>query len=244
MRNIIFAIVLLVFGACKRGVTADLDIDPEFVCVPAETELYWEVMAVGRAGIQIEVADTDAPTFLFPNNPYETENQSGTLLMPVPQGETEFRLTAESSGRTATDSERVIGMGSESLSGGFVFEPDCGDAGEVNGWKSVSLSGYDASISPRGITNTSDREIIITHAGTSRPLAPRETSSAWNGTSLNGRWDISARLLSRTRRGAEMVTESCSQTLGPGGSVSPTPGDSTRTIQLEALTAAFTFGCD
>ncbi len=244
MNKVTIALFLLLVVGCKQGVTVELKADPEFVCVPAETELSWTVMEVGEADVSIIVARTDAESYLFPNNPHETREQAGTLLMPVPQGSTEFQLTAEASGKSSTDSATVIGMGSESLSGGLFFEPDCGDAGEVNGWYSVELSGYDPSISPRTITNTSDRRIIVTHAGISSPLEPRDSSSAWNGTRLNGTWSVSAELLSRTRRGAEMVTESCSPSVGPGGSVSPTPGDATRTIQLQPLSAAFVFGCD
>ncbi|MEO1659929.1 MAG: hypothetical protein AAFR51_02990 [Pseudomonadota bacterium] len=236
-------IALIMGTACKQGVYAEIDVDPEVLCVPGETEISWDVESVGTPGISITVTDTDSPTYLYPGLPFATTSATGTLAVAVPEGQTEFQINASASGKSSTDTVTVTGLGSDSLAGQFTFEPDCSDDGSVNGWYPVDVSGYDPAISPRGITNTSNRQIIITHGGISDTLEQRETSSAWNGTELNGKWSVSARLLNRTLIDGEMVTESCSPTVGPGGYVSPNPGDPTRTIRLQSLSASFTFGC-
>ncbi|MEM9841323.1 MAG: hypothetical protein AAF767_01685 [Pseudomonadota bacterium] len=218
--------------------------DPEFVCVPGESELSWEVTSRDSVTMTLSVDDTDAEPPLLSEFPVRRSDKIGSLDVTVPEGRTVFRIRAGGSDSAATETTSVIGMGSESLTNPITFDPNCADTGAVNGWRSVEFAGYDDAIRPRSVMNTSDRVISITHAGVTRSLAPRETSSAWNGTQLSGRWTVSAELLSRAPRGAGMVTESCDPGLGPGGSVSPTPGDSTRTIPLQPLTASVTFGCD
>jgi hypothetical protein len=228
---------------CQVAVKS-FEADPEFVCVPGESELNWEVASRSTVNITLSVEDTDSTPPLLSEFPISTNAPVGSREITVPEGRTEFRLLARGGGDNDSATTTVTGLGSETLTNLLTFDPDCAADGSVNGWTSVDLTGYDDAIRPRGVTNTSDRIVTITHAGISRPLAPRETSSAWNGTALGGRWSVTAMLLSRTPRGAEMVTESCSPTVGPGGSVAPTPGDATRTIRLEALSASVAFGCD
>jgi len=242
MRKLCFGLALFAV-ACKQGVTVDFEIDPEFVCVPGETELSWDVKTPGTPDINISVETAESSSFSFPGFPHITTVADGTLSAAVPEGRTEFKLTASARGKTASETERVVGLGSESMTGGFVFEPSCAATGAFNGWKSVELASYDSNISPRGVTNTSDREILISHEGITRVIEPGFTSSAWNGTSLNGVWSVSATLLNRVMVGAEMVSESCDPGVGPAGTVSPTLGDPTRTIPVGSLSADFTFGC-
>ncbi len=237
-------LAIMILSACKQGVTVDLEADPEFVCLPGETELRWDVNSVGTPTINIDVTTTDSRSFLFPNLPHETSNAADTLDLAIPAGRSEFTLTASASGRSSSESVSVIGVGSESLPGSFIFEPECTDTGDFDGWSSVEMSSYDSAISPRGVTNTSDRPIVISHAGVSLLLEPGTTSSAWNRTQLNGQWSVSATLLNRASRGADIVTESCDPDVGPGGTVSAPAGDSSRTVRVNRLTAAFTFGCD
>lgn len=241
--RILYFTALVLLASCKQGVTVDFEVDPEFVCVPAETQLSWEVLGPGNPDVTISVVSAESESFLFPGFPHETSVREGTLSAAVPEGRTEFELTARIGAKTASATENVIGMGAESLPGGFVFEPSCAESGAFDGWEAVELSSYDSSISARGVTNTSDRPIIISHNGITQTLDRGVTSSAWNGTALNGIWSVSATLLNRAGRGAEMVSESCDPGVGPGGTVRPTPGDSTRTIPVGRLSAAFTFGC-
>lgn len=242
-RKTLFVCIALL-SSCKSVVVAEFEADPEFVCVPGETELSWDVRSRSTPSISLSVTSTEAPAFEYANLPHRTTSSTGVLDVSVPQGRTEIQLSATASGRSAQETVSVEGLGSETLAGGFVFEPNCGEGGRVNGWYDIDASGYGPGVVTRGVSNSSDRQIIITHAGISRAIEPGVFSSAWNGTSLNGRWSVAAELLSRAGRGAEMVTESCDPGVGPGGSVSPVPGDSTRTIPLQPLTATFTFGCD
>ena len=247
MRYILLFSVFSIVLACKDPVVnVVLDADPEFVCIPGETELSWTAYSVNVRSVStdLSVSNTDDETFDFVRLPFSSNAEMGEIVIGVPAGNTEFRASSRGSPPvTDQDVASVYGMGTETLDGAMTFEPDCGDAGEVNGWQSVTLSGYSGRIAPRGVTNISDREIIISHSGVSRPLAPMETSSAWNGTNLGGEWSVSADLLFRSRRGAETVTESCDPSIGPGGATSPTTADGNRTIQVQPLSVSFAFGC-
>ena len=247
MIRLLFLVPLAALAACKgNGVSTEISADPEFVCVPGETELNWTVVsspASAEVSTEITVLETDDETYSFSGLPFSTLSKNGSRVVGVPAGNTTFQASSRLSPRSDQDTVEVYGMGSETLDGAMTFEPDCAEDGTINGWRSVTLSGYSGRIAPRGVTNTSDRQIIISHGGVTRPLEPRETSSAWNGTNLGGRWEVAAVPLNRAPRGAEMVTESCDPDVGPGGTVSVSVGDPTRTIQLQPLNAAFSFGC-
>lgn len=245
-RTLIFLTLAMLVSCKGKGVSVGLSADPEFVCIPGETELSWSVVsspASAEVSTELSVVETDDETFTFSRIPFSSNLKNGSHVVGVPAGTTVFEATSRVAPRVDRERVEVYGMSSETLDGMMTFEPDCAENGSINGWQSVTLSGYSGRIAPRGITNNSDRQIVISHGGVVRPLEPRETSSAWNGTNLGGLWEVSAVPLNRARRGADTVTESCDPDVGSGGVVSTPIGDPVRTVPLAPLQVAFSFGC-
>lgn len=239
-------ISILVLVGCTGPVITKFEALPEYVCVPGSSDISWNVGGTTPIDIKVRLDDTDSADGTISNLPHETTNLDASISINVPVGRSKLSLLATNREDQTSDDLILTGLGDEPQAGQMTFDPNCADDGTFGQWQSVDLLGFDPDISPTGVTNTTDRQILVTHADVARTLEPRETSSAWNGTALEGKWTVTADPLFNAPSGAELVTESCDPGLPSSGETSPTliTGATRRTIPFERLSVSYTFACN
>lgn len=216
MKNAIVTILLAgILPACKSPIR-EFTVQPELICAECtDVNVSWVVESDGDTASGTATLTATPP----PGSPLAAITEAtGHQIVNVCETTTfTFRLShPERDDKTAQASVEVQPPMGDIRT--LTLNPVC-DRGVFRGWTNSGMPGaFSELVRIRWVQSHGDRDITLTHDSQTSPLAPAETSHAWDGLSAQGGWSATGSLNPFAGEGCPRVG-----TTGPAPGPEPTP---------------------